>query len=572
MTLELSQADEPVLEDESAVALQASLASHSALPYLFMGSGISRRYLGLPDWEGLLRQFAAEAGTDFNYHLASAKGSLPTAATSVAQAFHEHWWKAATYAQQRAEYAGTIRDDEGGLKVAIAEFIRQHDQLITGVPGVDDPDLSAEVAFLGSAVVDGVITTNYDTLTDQLFPDFHPYVGQDELLMSDAQFIAETYKIHGAATQPLSLILTMGDYERFSNRNHYLAAKLLTIFAEHPVIFVGYSLNDEYLNEILDNIATAVGPDRLGELGRRIYFVEWNEDKSAPTVIEQTSIERGGSRLPITRIETHSFRWLWEVLSRLERPFPAAILRALRKHVFDLVAHPDPSQTREVVRAIPIDADDADGYRVVFGVGAFSEKDLQNLSSIGRSLQREDVEQDVLGLRKRGFDAENLLCSGIPDGIRPGPTSYLPVHKYLHELGRMAPDGTIAFDGLPDVVKTLAERSIDASAQSKARFEREVRGVLNTPQELLDSSYAMYFKLECLVLIDPAGYTTSELRDALTEIYAKSEVRESNNMPLLRRAICLYDRRKTLEALAVEDISAALSSAVPTLPIAPNSP
>ncbi|MBD9699558.1 SIR2 family protein [Flavimobilis sp. GY10621] len=553
MTSGQSDGDRQDIEDTAATGLQASLVSHGALPYLFMGSGLSRRYLGLPDWDGLLRHFASEAGVDFNYHLASANGDLPSAATSIARAFHERWWKAPAYESQREANAEIVKDEEGGLKVAIASHIRANDALVDGVPGVDDQSLADEIARLRTAVVDGVITTNYDSLTDQLFPSFQAYVGQDELMMSDAQFIAETYKIHGAATQPLSLILTKGDYERFSNRNHYLAAKLLTIFAEHPVIFVGYSLSDEYLNEILGNIATAVGPDRLGELGRRIYFVEWNEDNGFKTVVEQTSIERGGFRFPITRIETHSFMWLWDVLSRLERPFPAAILRELRKHVFDLVTHPEPSQNREVVRAIPIDADDADEYRVVFGVGAFSEKDLQNLSTIGRSLRREDVESDALGIRKRGLDAENLLTSGIPDGIRPSTTSYVPVHKYLHELERIAPNGSIDFAGLPGVIRKLAERQVLASAQSTARFDREVSGVLRTPREVVDSEYPMYFKLECLVLLDPNDYSEADLREVLVELYESPEARSQSNIAFLRRAICLYDRRTALALASVEN-------------------
>ncbi|GGR28840.1 SIR2 family protein [Agromyces mediolanus] len=551
MTPGPSDTDQPVETDGATETLYASLASHGALPYLFIGSGISRRYLDLPDWEGLLRQFATEAGEDFNFHLATANGDLPTAATSIARVFHQIWWKDDRYADQRAAYSSIVRDEEGGLKVAISEYIRTHDTLAAGVPGVDDQSLAAEIALLGSAVVDGVITTNYDSLTDQLFQSFQPYIGQDELMMSDAQFIAETYKIHGAATQPLSLVLTKGDYDRFSNRNHYLAAKLLTIFAEHPVIFVGYSLGDEYLNEILDNIATAVGPERLGELGKRIYFVEWSADPSAPTLIEQTSIERGGSRLPITRIDTHSFEWLWEALSRLERPFPAAILRELRKHVFDLVTHPDPSQTREVVRAIPIDGDEGNEYRVVFGVGAFSEKDLQNLSTIGRTLTRDDIEQDVLGVRRRALDPQNVLLSGIPDAIRPGPTSNLPVHKYLLESGRISPDGSIEFDDLPEVVKQLAEKPLTASAQSVARFNREVQGVLKTPREVMDSSYATYFKLECLILLDPSGYTTDDLREVLVELYGTEEASSPYLRALFRKVLCLYDRRRALEAAEI---------------------
>lgn len=526
--------------DQSAV-FQSSLAVHGALPYLFIGSGIARRYLDLPDWEGLLRQFASEVGEDFNFHLATANGNLPAAATTVARAFHRHWWKDDAYAAQRASHSGIVRDDEGGLKVAIAEYISSHDTLTPGVPGVDDAELAEEIALLGTAVVDGVITTNYDSLTDQLFPDFPPYIGQDELLMSDAQFIAETYKIHGAATQPLSLIVTSGDYERFSKRNHYLAAKLLTIFAEHPVIFVGYSLNDEYLNEILDNIATAVGPERLGELGKRIYFVEWNRDPSAATLIEQTSIERGGARLPITRIETHSFKWLWEVLAGLERPFPAAILRELRKHVFRLVTHPEPGDTREAVRAIPIDEDGASDVRVVFGVGYFSEKDLEDLSTISaKTLTREDLEQDTLGIRDRPLDAENVLAYGIPDSIRPSSTTFMPVHKYLEETGRIDAKGKINYKGLKPIIKQLAIRPITNHPQTVGRYNRDVKGKLRTPREVMNSGLTTYFKLESLLLLDEVDFDLDELREVLVEFRASDEFTSHNSY--FRKVLCRYDR------------------------------
>lgn len=525
--------------------LQASLAAHSALPYLFLGSGLSRRYLGLPDWEALLRHFADEIGEDFDYHLASASNDLPTAATSIALKFHPHWWRDSTYASQKSAYKAQVKDEDGGLKVAIATYIQDHEDLVSGRPGVDDKDLSDEIDRLRNAVVDGVITTNYDSLTDQLFPGFPAYVGQDELLLSDAQFIAETYKIHGSADQPLSLVVTQGDYERFSRRNHYLAAKLLTIFAEHPVVFVGYSLNDDYVGEILDNIATAVGPDRIDELGHRIYFVEWNSDPAFIPVIEQASLVRGGARLPITRIETNTLGWIWDAMSQLERPFPAAVLRQLRKHVFDLVTHPDPSQTREVVRAIPIDAAGAGDVRVVFGVGSFTEKDLEDLSTIsGRTLTRGDIEHDVLGLRKRPLDAENVLLYGIPMGIRPSATSFLPVHKYLAEAGRIDADGVVDYDGLTDIVRSLAEREINVVAGSRARFTREVSGELVTPRQIADSSYALYFKLDCLTLIENPDL--DELAAVLREIYAMPDL--GGNVSQFRRALCHFDRlnsRKT---------------------------
>lgn len=521
--------------------LQTALAAHSALPYLFIGSGVSRRYLGLPDWPGLLRHFAESIGEDFDYHLASASNDLPGAASSIALKFHEHWWNDAAYSAQKAAYKSIVKDEDGGLKVAVAAYIQERQDLAEGRPGYDDAELADEVDGLRKVVVDGVITTNYDSLTDQLFPDFPSYVGQDELLLSDAQFIAETYKIHGSSEQPLSLVVTTKDYEKFSGRNAYLAAKLLTIFAEHPVVFVGYSLNDAYIGEILDNIAIAVGPDRIDELGHRIFFIEWNSDPAFTPVIEQASLVRGAVRLPITRIETHTLAWIWEAMSELERPFPAAVLRQLRKHVFDLVTHPDPNQTREVVRAIPIDAEGAGDLRVVFGVGSFNEKDLEDLSTIsGKTLTRADIEQDVLSIRKRPLDAENVLRYGIPAGIRPSATSFLPVHKYLAEAGRVSSDGAVDYSDLPEIVKAIAKREIKVSDQSRLRYERDVAGVLTTPLDIANSDLALYFKLDCLVLIEPGQLNLDEFASVLRDFYALPDL--GGNTSQFRRALCHFDR------------------------------
>lgn len=535
-----SRGSESGLRDD----LLASLRAHNALPFLFIGSGLSRRYLGLPDWEGMLRLFADEIGVDLDYLLASANGHLPSAASMLAKEFHPVWFRERKYRKQRDVHKDAVRDDEAALKVAVAEYMREMSPLTAGVPGVDDNVYALEIGRLGEAVVDGVITTNYDLLSDQLFPDFEAYVGQDDLLLSDAQFVAETYKIHGSCEEPSTLVLTARDYDHFTERNSYLAAKLLTIFAEHPVLFLGYSLSDQYIRQIVESIARAVGPSRLDALQERIYFIEWNSDAVTTPTISQYFLEvMPGQALPVKKVETHSFLPVFDALARLERPFPARVLRELRKYVFDLVTHPDPDHARETVRAVPLDSDEAGDLRVVFGVGSFSDEDVDDISAIGfRALTRDDLARDLLGIRSRGLDARNVLHTALPDMLRVAPTAYLPVVKYVAECDLIGAGGKITTAGLPDNVKKLIRRTPAPTSGNRKRFEKQFRETLLSPRAVFESDLAQYFKFEALLCLDPSTYDIEELRQVLAEEFDAPVNAQGNNRTHMFKAIAHYDR------------------------------
>lgn len=70
----------------------STLQLAASSPFLFVGSGFSRRYLGLPQWEELLKIFC-DNEDEFDELMASASQKLPGVASLLSERYHDRWWK-----------------------------------------------------------------------------------------------------------------------------------------------------------------------------------------------------------------------------------------------------------------------------------------------------------------------------------------------------------------------------------------------------------------------------------------------------------------------------------------------
>jgi hypothetical protein len=88
------------------------------LPFLFVGSGSSIRYLGLENWEDLLRKFAkvtSESEYAYDMYLQRAKaigfkeGILPKVAELIENDFNAKWFTDDRFKDSRDLYKDDIR-------------------------------------------------------------------------------------------------------------------------------------------------------------------------------------------------------------------------------------------------------------------------------------------------------------------------------------------------------------------------------------------------------------------------------------------------------------------------------
>lgn len=443
---------------------------HRSSPVLFIGSGLTRRYAEAENWEGLLRHFAEMTPRPYDYYRTQAEGNLPAIATAIAQPFYDIWWDDEKFKASQEKYAANLAGRESPLKVEVAIHLTG---LANKLPTTGP--LASELDLLRKAVVDAVITTNYDDVLPALFPDFRPFIGQDGLLFANPQSVGELYQIHGSVTEPDSLVLTAADYQRFEDRNAYLAAKLMTIFVEHPVIFLGYSLSDPNVCSILQSITGCLTQDKISQLRDQLIFIEWAP--GAEPSIGPGNFVIDSSVLPILQIKVPDFTAVFTALTELHRSFSAKLLRRLKEQIYELVLTDDPHH-RLVVADIDDTTDDRD-LNVVFGVGIHAKFGAQGY--VG--LTRDHFIDDILGDRA-SYEAREVVERTLP---RILPTcGYVPVHKYLRAIDALDKTGEIKESAnVSDKIKKMADK-IREGMPASADIARKAPAILADVKSITD--------------------------------------------------------------------------------------
>jgi len=264
-----------------------------------------------------------------------------------------------------------------------------------------------------------------------VFPSYTKYIGQEELLFSTLQGISEIYKIHGCCTKPESIIINEADYADFSEKNAYLAAKILTIFLEHPIVFIGYSINDTNIENILKSIVKCLSTENLEKVRERLIFVERAKNGIPEEVSTYSKSFEGGKSIEMTRVRLKSYETLYQALLENQAKYNAPMLRRLKQDIYELVLSNKPTGR---IRVINLEDEKLEDVEVVIGVGVhadFGQKGYAGLAA-------EELYADVI-LDNRDFDVDRIIHLALPTMLAHN-SNRLPIYKYLSQYEGELPE------------------------------------------------------------------------------------------------------------------------------------
>ena len=402
------------------------LSDNTALPVLFIGSGLTRRYLNLPDWEGLLRKFCVKP---FEYYHDKAKRAcrenpdmiLPTVADYIEEDFNERWYIDEAYAASREEHKQEMERKISPLKICIADYFRKESNNIVG-------EYKEEIELLkqiGNKNISCIITTNYDCFLENCFGEnqFHTYIGQDDLLFSTTYEVGELYKIHGCCKKSESIVITSEDYTKFAKKSAYLSSKILTMFLERPIIFLGYSINDSNIMKILDSISDCLEDYQLDQLSERLIFIQRNKNPDVTgSVSERRITTQSGKTISMKNVALTCFSDLYKAILQNKAKYDVKVLRRIKSQLYELVQDNKPTEKLYIATNIE---DEAENVDFVVGVGVYGK-----FGRVGyRGIKAEELFLYSLGRSELQYDDAMILKEAIP-AIYNG-RSNLPVCKYI---------------------------------------------------------------------------------------------------------------------------------------------
>ena len=434
--------------------------------------------------------------------------------------FDRKWFEDASIRMIRENDLEQVHNGLSPFKAELAAYIKK-EAIISKEYQYEIDKLS----MISEKSIAGVITTNYDSFLEEHFIGFTKYVGQSQLIFSSIQGIAEIYKIHGSLEVPGSIVINEEDYALFEKNSTYLAAKLMTIFMEYPIMFMGYSISEN----IIKAIVNCLDAEQIKLLEDRFVFIEYIPCMNGAEVTPYT-VMIGDKPLTMKKIALSDFMLFYNAIENKRARLPAVLLRKFKLELYEYIVTNTPTAS---LRVASIDDERVTDQDLVLAIGKASEFGLKGLSGLdGNEWYRNIILEDL------EYTADELLEHAYPKLIGQN-SGKLPLNKYLSEAKK----------DFPECREIAEKQNFDAIISKTIKDNRKCLGGYQSVKQIwIEEKTSIGKALRLIAHLKESQFDIKELEEVLKELFEKDvnvlQNVNSNERSDIRRLIRIYDYLK----------------------------
>lgn len=297
----------------------ANIKEKNQFPIIFIGSGITLRYFEeAPRWEDLLIKLWTEVREPEDFYARCYDLKL------AGKNNFEIYLEVASELEKAIDTAFIHRE----LIIPGLDIKQAYDNIspfrflvgnifknLTPKKGYEE-----EVQAFQSMIIKArfIITTNYDTFIEDCFKaseiSVKVNIGNSGLFQKSEDY-GELYKIHGSIEDTNSICITKADYNKNESKLALVNAKILSNLTESPILFLGYSLTDLNIRELLSSYSENL-PFEMDEAVLRIGVVEYTEGEEKLREVDAHLAELG---MYYTKICTDNYLKLYQEISQVNQ-------------------------------------------------------------------------------------------------------------------------------------------------------------------------------------------------------------------------------------------------------------
>lgn len=487
-------------------------------PLLFVGSGIAKRYKNMPNWDELLVEIAKHIFPDDKYYVDRQKNELkkplknneinPKLGSILKDEYNKMFFDEKIDIKLQDKYEQNKKIDP--FNIYLSEKLKEYKY-----NNIYEDEKNDFISLKNN--VSNIVTTNYDCMLEDVF-DFELIIGEEKIILSRFNQIGMIYKIHGCLNKPLSLVFTSEDYNSLRTKRKYFTSKLLTMFLEYPIIFIGYSLSDSDIIEMLKDIKECLPEEKLEEFGEKIIFINYVNNECKEN-ISKTQI----AGLPMYKVDLCDYKKLYQSMNEIKTTYSISTLKQISKIITDLVYSENESEEKIRVQEL----EKADNNEVAIFVGSKNSIFKLGYAVIDLNLIYEDNFRN-----NNKFDAKSLVDYTFPNiKNKTSKNRYLPLWKLTNEYGKDLPN---------DLKRKRLEKiedlftGINACETDKKKYLSKKK--YTSLQQIYDENNVANKIIEC-AYYSCENLKIEEIKEVL-EKYWDTDIRYKSN---LKKLVVVYD-------------------------------